>query len=567
MSLGSGVSPFAALERCALLAGLGRSDVMNIGLMMQPRSFAAGETICRRGERGDSLFLIAGGLAYEVSPSDESIVAKRRRGEVIGAVSLVTGEPRSSTVVAGIPTEALELSREGFDALVERHPVILRNVIGILSGRLERTSARVTRETERGEAVGLIVSPALAGAVPELVEATRAASPRPVGFLDTRAGFDQAVAGLDDQLTENGTVLLVSRAEGKTAPFLLEHVDRTLLLVDEPSEAKRFVGLEGQIELALARGGELPRGLPVVRSFDLESGAIPPADVAWLGRHLARTKLGLALGAGGAKGYAHVGALQVLEEAGYTVDFVSGSSIGAIVGTYLALGMDAAAIEATLRETFDADNVAEAFKLTLSGGSTGLELMERLMRETTGERSFEDTVIPLTVMSVDLTEREPAPLQEGPLWEALMAATALAGMFPPYERDGHRMVDGLALDPVPTASVVADGADVTVSVNLMARETLPAWPGQEGPPPEPPRSRRGSRMLDTLLEVMDLMQLDTSIRGADLADVPITPMFGPGSWRHFHLADLFLEAGRAAAEEQLPALLALARPQPAGVTT
>ena len=57
------------------------------------------------------------------------------------------------------------------------------------------------------------------------------------------------------------------------------------------------------------------------------------------------------------------------------------------------------------------------------------------------------------------------------------------------------------------------------------------------------------------------MQLDTGIRHTELADVPITPRFGPGSWRDFHLADLFLEAGRAATEEQLPALQALAKPQ------
>jgi len=67
-------------------------------------------------------------------------------------------------------------------------------------------------------------------------------------------------------------------------------------------------------------------------------------------------------------------------------------------------------------------------------------------------------------------------------------------------------------------------------------------------------------MLDTLLEVMDLAQLDSSERHAARADVPITPRFGPGSWRDFHLADLFLHAGRQAAEEQLPALHALARP-------
>ena len=137
-------------------------------------------------------------------------------------------------------------------------------------------------------------------------------------------------------------------------------------------------------------------------------------------------------------------------------------------------------------------------------------------------------------------------------------------MYPPHELDGHRLVDGLALVPVPTSAVIEDGADVTVSVNLIPRETLPAWPGQPAPDAEEPKRRPG--MLDTLLEVMDLAQLDTSERNAALADVVITPRFGPGTWRDFELADLFLAAGREAAAEQMPALRSLARPQYAGVT-
>lgn len=569
MSLGSGVSPFAALERCELFAGIERQQLTGIALRMEPRRFEAGEAICRRGEPGDRLWVIGSGLAHVVGPEEDATVAKRRRGEVVGAVSLVTGEPRSATVVAGIPTETLELSSQGFDEIVERYPVILRNVTAILSRRLERSSATAARAGERGEAVGLIVGPALATAVPELVQAAQAASPRGVAQVDARTGFDEAVGQLDDLLERNGTVIVVARAEGKTAPFLLDHVDRALVLVEHEAEAERFAAGASQVQVATtgSSGAHEVAGLPVIRRFQTEAGAVPPAEIAWLGRHLARTKLGLALGAGGAKGYAHLGVLQVLEQAGYTVDYVSGSSIGAIVGAYIALGMDAREIDAALREAFSPDNVAEVFKLGLSGGSSGLGLMERLMRDTTGERTFADLDLPLAIMSVDLTDRRPAPIREGSLWEALMAATALAGMFPPYERDGHRMVDGLALDPVPTGAVVEDGADVTVSVNLMAREALPAWPGPDAPAPPPPKAQRGSRMLDTLLEVMDLMQLDVSIRGAELADVPVTPLFGPSSWRDFHLADLFLEAGRVAAEQQLPALLALARPQPAGVLT
>jgi predicted acylesterase/phospholipase RssA len=113
---------------------------------------------------------------------------------------------------------------------------------------------------------------------------------------------------------------------------------------------------------------------------------------------------------------------------------------------------------------------------------------------------------------------------------------------------------------VPTGSAYEEGADVVVSVNLMPRETLPVWPGQPPPPPEEPR-KRGSRMLETILEVMHLSQLEDSISHAELADVVVNPRFGPASWRDFHLADLFLAAGREAAQERLPALQALAAPQ------
>jgi hypothetical protein len=111
---------------------------------------------------------------------------------------------------------------------------------------------------------------------------------------------------------------------------------------------------------------------------------------------------------------------------------------------------------------------------------------------------------------------------------------------------------------VPTASVIDRGADLVVSVNLMSDETLERWPNGAEVEAPPEKKRKGA--LDTMLEVMDLSQLDTSTRLAALADVSVTPKFGPADWRDFHLADLFLEAGRAAALEQLPALQALSRP-------
>jgi NTE family protein len=82
--------------------------------------------------------------------------------------------------------------------------------------------------------------------------------------------------------------------------------------------------------------------------------------VAWLGRHLTRTKLGVVLGAGGAKCFAHAGVLEVLERAGYAIDYLAGSSMGAVVAVWRALGMTVADIAATLQERCTPDTVVEA---------------------------------------------------------------------------------------------------------------------------------------------------------------------------------------------------------------
>jgi NTE family protein len=561
-----------ALPPSALFAGLADEELRAVAEQMRPREFTAGERICAAGEASDRLWLITGGLVHILAVhSDDAageVVARQRKGDVVGAQGAVTGEPRTATVLAALPTSAMELDGERFLALAQRYPAILINLIRIQSERLVIANARRV-ERERGETVALLSSPALAATATRVAELAQRVSPRPVIWLDRRLSFAGTLTAADDLTDEHATVLLPGELDPETMTLLLDEVDRVVALAGSARDAERLGALargsDGrgtQVEAvligeeAVAASRKWPAGAPirVVRICPRADDA----EEAWLARHLTRTKLGLALGAGGAKGYAHVGALQVLEEAGYVVDYVSGSSIGAIVGAYLALGMDAAEIDATLRRAFDTDNVGELFKTSMSGAS-GLEAMSRLMRKSTAEHSFADTLIPLAVMTVDLTDRAPAPLREGPLWEALLAATALAGVFPPYERGGHRLVDGLALVPVPTGAVFEDGADLAVSVNLNGAEVLPEWPEQPKLGPARERKARGGT-LDTLLEVMDLSQLETSARHAELADVTITPRFGPAHWRDFHLADLFLAAGRRAALEQLPALQALSTP-------
>lgn len=522
------------------------------------------------------MWVIASGLVHLIAAGgrhgSSDVVRRLRRGDTCGEVGVIAGEPRTEAAIARTQTSAAELGGAEFADLASREPRILANMVRLMRSDLTRAHARAG--SRRGEQVALAFADSVAALRLPLVSAATKASPRPVIALDRELSLAGSVVAADQVASGGVTVILNSEFDPASLAAVAGEVDRVIVFAGSPVETARLgvlhrhAGAHGDPTEVVLVGDEAapasqawPSDSPlrvIRRCRRVREHQISATDLGWLARHITRTKLGLALGAGGAKGFAHLGVLDVLERAGYAIDYVSGSSIGAIVGTCIALGMQADGIDDALRHAFDPGTVAAIFKRSL-GGAAGFDLLAQRLRETTGDRTFDDTLIPLSVMTVDLSARAPAPLREGPLWQALLAATALAGVFRPYERDGRRYVDGMALVPVPTGAVLDDGADVTVAVNLLSENMLDRWPGRGVPAPVS-ESRRRPGLLDTLLEVMDLSQVDDSIRHAALADVVVSPCFGPCDWRDFHLADLFRAAGQQAAEAELPRLRALARP-------
>ncbi len=576
----------AALVRSPLFAGLTDDELDTVVARMRPRVFAPDEALCTSGEPSDRIWLITSGLvswtAAATTGGDE-LVLRMRKGDVIGAQDAITGTERSATVVASMRTTTLELDAEDLVDLARALPQILINVIQTQRERLFRASAHSAaifsgsaRSTanHRGEEIGLVAGASLTGVIGRLVAAAQTASLRPVTYLDRSLSFAGALTASDELATENATVLIPTDLDPEKLGVTLDEVDRVVAIAGTAEEAEMLgrvaaaakgrnleVMLVSDEARSASRAWSLDLVQRIVRACPRQPDfPLADADLAWLARHVTRTKLGVALGAGGAKGYAHVGVIQVLEEAGYTVDYAGGSSIGGFVATQLALGYSSQEIFERFRRAFNDERLGKLFGGALGGGAAGAEQLELLLKEATDERSFTQTVIPLVIMAVDLTERAPKAQRSGPLWQSLKAALAVAGVFPPHEREGHRLVDAIALVPVPTAAVLQDGADIVVSVNLLGAETLESWPDATPEEAAEQPAPRRKNALDTLLEVMDLSQLDTAARYAELADVTITPRFGPADWRDFGHAERFLAAGRAAALEQLPALEALCRP-------
>jgi NTE family protein len=190
-------------------------------------------------------------------------------------------------------------------------------------------------------------------------------------------------------------------------------------------------------------------------------------------------RVALVLGSGGARGYAHIGVVQVLEEMGAEVVAVAGSSMGALVGGMHAAGKLGEFTEwAVGLGQFEVLRLMDV-SLTAKGAIRG-EKVFKVVTELIGDVAIEDLDIDYTAVAVDLLAHREVWFQRGPLESAIRASTAIPSFVEPVTLDGRVLVDGGLLDPVPVAPVLAANADMVVAVSLDGRGPLPDRPESLG---------------------------------------------------------------------------------------
>lgn len=173
----------------------------------------------------------------------------------------------------------------------------------------------------------------------------------------------------------------------------------------------------------------------------------------------------VALGSGGARGYAHIGVLEVLERRGYDIVAVSGSSMGALVGGLHAAGtLDEYVDWVTGLGQLDVMRLLDV-SLTAPGMIHADKILDKV-REILGDRKIEDLDIPFTAVATDLTSGRPQWFQRGPVDVAIRASIAIPGVITPHVMNGRVLVDGGILDPLPIAPLAAAPADVVIGVDL-----------------------------------------------------------------------------------------------------
>lgn len=183
-------------------------------------------------------------------------------------------------------------------------------------------------------------------------------------------------------------------------------------------------------------------------------------------------RIGLALGSGGARGAAHTGVLKVLDREGVHPTIVAGSSIGSLIGAAYASGIPTADMEKEWLAV-GVSKVLRGFMPTFprTGLSSGHEL-RKLLVGLFGDVRIEDLPMPFAAVACDIDTGEPVALRSGSLVDAILASTAIPGIFHPVRWGSRILVDGGMVDPVPVSVCRDLGADLVIAVDITARPVL-----------------------------------------------------------------------------------------------
>lgn len=251
---------------------------------------------------------------------------------------------------------------------------------------------------------------------------------------------------------------------------------------------------------------------------------------------MGRKKVGLALGGGAARGLSHIGVIEKLVSAGIPIDYIAGTSIGSIVGSFYAYTLDIERVKKL------ADGVgAHRLKLfsALTFPHTGLvrwDKVETFLKGDIGDVDFSDLKIPFCCVASDIDTGKEVILNKGPVWNAIRASSSIPGIFEMTEIDGHHLVDGGVLNQVPVDVVRKMGADIVIAVNVLPLNRIV-------------EEKKDVNIFTILIKSTFLISYHMIEMELEKADVVISPDTQDIGYFDFHRTEESYEIGRVAAKK------------------
>lgn len=458
-------------------------------------SLPGGSLLYAPGEASDHLYFLRTGRlgAFRREEGQEpQFLGVIRPGEPAGEMAMIAGAPHSAHMVALRDSEVLALPRTAFFEAVEQDPDVMIELSRLMIRRARQAGAHAS-----------IGDPSVYG----FIAASDGPPIRPIIERIARC-----IASLGYAVTVEGGESLLAPTEW------FSRVERThdfVLYVAEMHETawKHLVGRQVDRLFRVGRGDRPPPGeLPTYASRPLQAQRLidliliqPPAakrpqgsqawveatdaarlfhlrenglaDVERLARVLTGQSVGLVLSGGGARAYAHVGAVQALRERGVPIDFVGGASMGAIVAAGLAMGWDDGEMETRIRQAFVESSPLDDIAFPLIAMTRGEKVKDRL-HEHFGDIDIADLWLPFFCVSSNLTSGAYHLHRTGALHRALRASISLPGVLPPVTDGEAVLVDGAVMKNFPADVMRAFqlgpiiGVDVTRGRSITADDIV-----------------------------------------------------------------------------------------------
>ena len=589
------------VRKSNLFGSLSDAEAQEILDSCRSVSLRSGQHACRQGEVGESMFVIVSGrvsINLEEPGGGLRVLNHLKPGDHFGEMSLLVGGSRSANVTAVMDTELLELTRPVFERSLARVPGFAANLCrslgewlrGQISGgdRHEHTQVAIVRGSsavldlaaqmsslveQQGGRVSVLSDRPAGRLLPEWqqIDAESSAQSQLLRYLSRSVAANRRTLTDVDQWLATPQVLaqheLVLWVVDNDATASLAHL--AALLDDAPEGLAQRV----QIVHVFEHSDTLPPALEFPESLEQHSlagqpmrvqydatGGIVPRDLTRLVRKMRGIQIGLALGGGGARGIAHIGVLEVLEREGIYFDRLAGTSAGAIVAAAYAAGIPLSIV----RDVFEKEMTPPSSIRWLPKspqwymlGVFRFGLAERKFRRYLKRYSFDQLLMPAQTVTVDLITGEHRLRESGDVVSAVLQSINHPVFGAPILSDGEALVDGGVLMNLPVTALRQQQVDFSVAVDV-SKQLSREFAGNT--PETPTKKMRRPGYFSTLLRVTDVELINLARLHGAQCDFLMAPDTAEFPFDDFTQAAGLVEAGRQAAETELPRLRsALAR--------
>lgn len=477
---------------------------------------ASGQALFEQGETADSMYIVCTGRLRAMQ-ADGTVLGDIGHHEPIGEIGLLSGEIRSVSVYAIRDSILLRIPREELFSLIESHPGAMIEITRVIIHRLrqnQRTQSLASSRSLRSYAVipagddadaaevaaglrdALAVSHSVRLVDPVLVNAELGRGAADARWRDGDADA-RLVEFLDRVEAEQRYLIYLANRESESwTQRCVRQADRILIVVGHQAqpmitamiEQVRSSGARAPIDVVMLRPGGA--GAEQVMAWRRLVGArahyfVRPgnaADYASMARQLSGRGIGLVLGGGGARGFAHIGLVRALRELEIPVDLVGGTSMGAFVAALVACGYSDTEMMHIARETFVRNNYLNDYLFPSVALIRGRKFMRRL-HELFEELRIEELRTPYFCVSTNLTRGKCMVHDEGPLHMWVGTSMCVPGVAPPVAWNGDLLADGAVINSLPTDVMQAWGRGPIIASDVSTEGGIGA-PGVIGPDPE-----------------------------------------------------------------------------------